>query len=103
MIQSKPVYDKYYYYSTTLEDSTRIDNKCKQYPCISWYNEMFPTESIKSQLVTDLLKVELINQPITSLKAAMEWINQCQTMFKNYDINMKGEEFNLEKRYTRMC
>ncbi|RTG82009.1 uncharacterized protein DC041_0006494 [Schistosoma bovis] len=100
MIQSKPVYDKYYYYSTTLEDSTRIDNKCKQYPCISWYNEMFPTESIKSQLVTDLLKVELINQPITSLKEAMEWINQCQTMFKNYDINMKGEEFNLEKRYT---
>uniref|UniRef100_A0A095A0G9 Protein broad-minded n=1 Tax=Schistosoma haematobium TaxID=6185 RepID=A0A095A0G9_SCHHA len=103
MIQSKPVYDKYYYYSTTLEDSTRINNKCKQHPCISWYNEMFPTESIKSQLVTDLLKVELINQPITSLKAAMEWINQCQTMFKNYDIDMKGEEFNLEKKYTRMC
>ncbi|CAH8601331.1 unnamed protein product [Schistosoma bovis] len=100
MIQSKPVYDKYYYYSTTLEHSTRIDNKCKQYPCISWYNEMFPTESIKSQLVTDLLKVELINQPITSLKEAMEWINQCQTMFKNFDISMKGEEFNSEKRYT---
>ncbi|CAH8623322.1 unnamed protein product [Schistosoma rodhaini] len=99
MIQSKPVYDNYYY-CTTPEGSTRIDNKCKQYPCINWYNEMFPTASIKSQLLTNLLQIELINQPITSFKAAMEWTNQCQTILKNYNGIMKRGEFNLEKKNT---
>ncbi|XP_018652751.1 hypothetical protein Smp_159260 [Schistosoma mansoni] len=99
MIQSKPVYDNYYY-CTTPESSTRIDNKCKQYPCINWYNEMFPTASIKSQLLTNLLQIELINQPITSFKTAMEWTNQCQTIFKNYNGMMKRGEFYLETNNT---
>ncbi|CAH8533873.1 unnamed protein product [Schistosoma turkestanicum] len=107
MIQSRPTYDNdhhyYYYHCNTQKDFIAgLNDKCKQHPCMSWYNANFPS-SIQSSLlfISELLPVGLINQPITSLKAALEWIDQCQIIFKNSNtVVSQQEKFSLAEKYT---
>ncbi|KAK4468018.1 hypothetical protein MN116_008197, partial [Schistosoma mekongi] len=86
-------------YSTMLKDATHNVDKCNQYPCTNWYVELFPS-SIKSQLITHLLPETLINQEITSLKTAKDWIYQCQSSLRNANTIVKQEEFHQEVNYS---
>ncbi|CAH8533855.1 unnamed protein product [Schistosoma turkestanicum] len=105
MIQSRPTYDndhQYYYYHCNKQKDliAELNDKCKQHPCMSWYN--FPS-SIQSPLlfISELLPMGLINQPITSLKTALEWIDQCQIIFKNSNTAVSQQEkFSLAEKYT---